>query len=119
MFEFAKKGLYIGLGLASMTKDKADEFAKEFAKRAKVSEDEGRKFADYLKDESKKAEKDLKKNVEKIVEKTVGKMPCMKKIDALEERIAELEAALKTCCADKAGSDCCADSGKSPEASDQ
>ena len=74
MFEFAKRGLYVGLGLANMTKEKVESFAQEFAKQAKLSEEEGKKFAEYLQAESKKASAELKQNVDKLVEAAVNKL---------------------------------------------
>lgn len=93
MFEFAKKGLYVTLGLASATKERIDTFAKEFAKRAKLSEKEGRKLAEYLHSESKKAHKSLKENVDSMVQKAVNRMPLKSRLDRLEARVAALEAA--------------------------
>jgi len=93
MFEFAKKGWYIGLGLASMTREKAEAFAKDFAQRAKLSEEEGRRFADYLQDESRKARENLRENVESLVHSTMRRMPYRSRIETLEKRVAALEAA--------------------------
>jgi polyhydroxyalkanoate synthesis regulator phasin len=100
MFEFAKKGFFVGLGLASMTKDRAEAFAKEFANSAKMTEEEGRKFADYIQKESKKAQKDLKQTIDKVVEKATSKMASKKRLNELEARIARLEDAFSKCCAD-------------------
>ena len=93
MFEFAKKGFYVGLGLATMTKEKVEEYAKEVSKRAKLSEDEGHKFADYLHGESKKARESLKDNVDSLVQSAVKRLHCVHKIDELEKRIIALESA--------------------------
>ena len=94
MFEFAKRGLYVGLGLANLTKEKVESFAEEFAKQAKLSEEEGKKFAEYLQTESKKASAELKQNVDNLVEAAVNKLPCNRVISRLEARIAALEKAV-------------------------
>ena len=106
MFELAKKGFYMGLGLAGMTKDKAEAFARGFAQKANLTEDEGKKFADYIHEESQKAQDNLKSTVENMVRKTTSKMPCMKRIDELEARLARIEAHFNTCCGDD-GNDAC------------
>lgn len=92
MFEFAKKSLYMGLGLATMTKDRIESFAKDAAKYTKMTEDEGRKFAKFLQEESEKARADLESNVEGMVDKALKRTPCMKRIEKLEARIEALEA---------------------------
>ncbi|MBN2448964.1 MAG: hypothetical protein JXR77_01160 [Lentisphaeria bacterium] len=102
MFEFAKKGIYVGLGLASFTKEKAEAFAKEFAKRAKVSEDEGRRFAEYLSAESRKAQKGLRESVETMVQKAVDRVPFKRRLEALEARVALLEQLALDLCPEKA-----------------
>ena len=99
MLEFAKKGFFIGLGLASMTKDKAEAFAKEFAKSAKMTEDEGRKFAEYISGESKKAQKNLKETIENMVAKATSRMATRKQLEELQTRIEHLEELVKACCA--------------------
>ena len=102
MFAFAKKGFYVGLGLASFTKEKAEAFAKEFAKRAELSEEEGRSFANYLKDESGKAQTALRETVESMVQKTVQRLPFKRRIAALELRLAKLEHLALTYCPQEA-----------------
>jgi polyhydroxyalkanoate synthesis regulator phasin len=93
MREFFSKSMYIGLGLANMTKEKIENFAKEIAKQSEMSETEGHKFVEYLQGESQKARTELNKTVEGVVQAAIKRMPCMAKISALEERVAALEAA--------------------------
>lgn len=92
MFDLVKKGMYIGLGLASMTKDKIEAVAKDVAEKAKLSEEDGRKFAAELEDEAKKAQEQLRNTVEGMVQAVMKKMPCDKKFNAVEQRLAALEA---------------------------
>jgi len=108
MFDFARKGFYLGLGLANATKEKIESFAKEFAKEAKLTEEEGRKLANFLHGESKKAGESLKETVDGLVEAAVKRMPCRRGIKELEARIAALEEAVgitppepKCCCSDE------------------
>ena len=94
MLNFARRGLYVGLGLANATKEKIESFAKEFSKEAKLTEEEGRKLAKLLHGESKKASDGLKDTVEGLVEAAVKRMPCRRGVKELEARVAVLEAAL-------------------------
>ena len=94
MFDFARKGLYVGLGLANATKEKIESFAREFAKEAKLTEDEGRKLAQFLHRESKKAGEGLKETVDGLVEAAVKRMPCRRGMKEMEARIAALEMAV-------------------------
>ena len=93
MLELMKKSLYVGLGLAALTKETLQTVGKEMAKSAKLSEEEGRKLTQYLEEESKKARESLKATVDKIVESAVAKLPCVTKIEDLEKRLAALEKA--------------------------
>jgi polyhydroxyalkanoate synthesis regulator phasin len=94
MKDFFRKTLYVGLGLANMTKEKVESAAKEIAKSAKLSEEEGRKLAEYLSEESHKAQEKMSANVKKMVDQTTKHFPTRKRIDALEARIEKLEKKL-------------------------
>ena len=93
MIEMMKKSLHVGLGLAALTKETVERVAKELAKSAKMSEDEGRKLAEYLQDESQKARDNLMATVDRMVESALSRLPAIKKIEELEKRVAELEKA--------------------------
>jgi len=94
MLDLVKKGVYIGLGLASLTKEKVETIASEMAKSAKLSETEGRRLAEYLQEEAQKSRESLKHTVEGMVASALTKVPCASKIEELEKRLAALEAAL-------------------------
>ncbi len=66
-----KKGLLIGVGLASFAKDKADKFAKELVKKGHINEKEGRKLVKNIIGEADKSRKRISKFVEKEVNKVV------------------------------------------------
>ena len=94
MLDFAKKSLYVGLGLATMTKEKLEAFAKEAADYAKLSEEEGRKLAEFLQTEAKKARENLRENVDGLVKGAVNSLPSKGRVHRLEQRIAALEKAV-------------------------
>ncbi len=48
MIDLIKKALYTGVGLAVLTKEKAEELVHELTKQAKLSEQEGKELFDGL-----------------------------------------------------------------------
>ena len=48
MIDLIKKALYTGVGLAVLTKEKAEELVQELTKQAKLSEQEGKELFDGL-----------------------------------------------------------------------
>jgi len=91
MLDIVRKTLLLGIGLAAMTKDKIEDVAKRIAEEDKLSEEEGRKLAEDLLNQSDEARKNLKKQVENFVENTLEKFPSRKDLQNLEERVAALE----------------------------
>jgi len=47
MLEWIKKGFYTSLGLGLITKEKAEELAKEMIRKGQLSEKEGHSFRNY------------------------------------------------------------------------
>jgi len=94
MMDTLKKGMHVGLGLASMTKDKVEALAKDLAANAKLSEDEGKKFAETLHQDAADARKNLMAMIDSAVEKAYAKVPCCKRFDAIDKRLAAIEAAV-------------------------
>ena len=93
MVELLKKSVYATIGIALMTRDKAEEIGKKVAEEAKLSESEGKQFVDEL---LKRAD-DTRKSFEQLVEKQVTtvlekiNIPTRKDIDELELRLRKLE----------------------------
>jgi len=97
MLELLKKTAYAGLGLAYMTQDKVREVARDLSQKAKLSEEEGRRFAEELNAKSTEARGALEARVSAAVQKVMSKMPLATKADlaALNERLGAIEEALK------------------------
>ncbi len=95
MFEFIKKAIFIGAGLASMTADKIEETVNEIVKKGDLTEKQGRELIQELKERSTKVRKELAEKIEKIVNDTLQKLniPTRKEIEELQERIERLEKA--------------------------
>lgn len=96
MLDYIQKGLLTGVGLASLTVEKADALVKELIKKGEMSEKEGKDLADDLMKKSEQAGKDLEKKMGELVHKALAKLDVAMKADvaALEKRIKDLEAQL-------------------------
>ena len=93
MLDLVRKSILLGIGLASMTKDKIEELASKIAEEDNLSKEEGRKLAEDLLKQSDEARKNLQGQVEKFVKNTLEKLdiPSHKDLQELEERLKKLE----------------------------
>jgi len=92
MFKLGRKTFLAGLGMLSLTKERANEIAQELIKKGELSQSESKEFVIDLLD---KAEKEKDKLLEKIrpeIEKSLEKMNFASKkyLDNLEKKIDEL-----------------------------
>lgn len=97
MLDLLKKTAYTGLGLAFMTQEKVREVARDLSQKAKLSEEDGRKFADELDAKAKEARDQFEDRVAKAVAAAVAKLPspCTGTLTAIEARLTAIEEALK------------------------
>jgi len=97
MFDLIKKSILTGVGLAAITKDKAEELAKDIAKAGKLSEKEGKDLTDDLLKKSEKARRDLEVQVEKLIKDTLKKMNIVTRDEflSLTKQIEKLEQVIK------------------------
>jgi len=93
MMDLIKKTLFIGMGLVSMTKQKAEAIVKPLVKKGELSEKEGREFSNELLKKSEEARKVLEKMIDEFVKRTLSKMNIPTKDDYLKlsRRIEKLE----------------------------
>jgi len=98
MLDLLKKTAYAGLGLAFMTQEKVRDVARDLSQKAKLSEDEGRRFAEELNEKAKEARDQFESRVAKAVESALAKMriPTTDNLAAIEARLAAVEEALKS-----------------------
>ncbi len=98
MYELIKKTTLTGIGVASVTKDKIEEIAKELIEKGKMSEGEGKKFVEELMTKSEEAKADMQQQIEKVVNEAIAKLnlaksseieELKKEIIALKEQLAE------------------------------
>ena len=93
MLDLLKKSVYASIGLAVMTRERAEEIGKRLAQEAKMSEGEGRQFVDELIKKSDEARASMEKMINERVEGTLKKLniPSRTELNALENRIRKLE----------------------------
>ena len=92
MFEYIKKSLLTGVGMALRSKNEIEEMAKDFAKTSKMSQEEAEKFLDQCRVRYDNAKSDLDDRIEAAIEKIMKKLdlPTRSDMDALNKRMDEL-----------------------------
>ncbi|MCF6291183.1 MAG: hypothetical protein L3J03_09360 [Desulfobacterales bacterium] len=95
MLEIFKKIAFTGMGLIFLTKEKAEEMARELVEKGKFTEQEGREFIDDLKKASEQARVDFEEKINDLVHKAVTRMNLATRddLERLEKRIEEPAAA--------------------------
>ncbi len=81
MIDLIKKAVLTGMGVASLTKDKIDEFSRELIEKGKLTEQEGEKFVQEMRKRAEESRDALKLQTDKIVEATLDKMQLAKAAD--------------------------------------
>lgn len=96
MVDLIKKAFYTGVGLAVLTKDKAEEMVKEIAQQAKLSESEGKELMDSLMKHSDQAREDFQAKVDEAVQGVVKRLnlASREEVSALQAKVDELSAKL-------------------------
>lgn len=97
MIDIVKKAVLTGIGVASLTTDKIEEFSREFIEKSKMSEQEGLRFVQDMVKRGKESQEALKKQTESVVKDVLDKMNLAKseEVVALKEEIAGLKEELE------------------------
>jgi polyhydroxyalkanoate synthesis regulator phasin len=92
MVDLIKKAIYTGVGLAVLTKEKAEELVKELSQQAKLSEQEGKELFDSLLKQSEHARNDLQTKLDDTVLAVVNRLNLATKdeVASLKAKIEEL-----------------------------
>jgi len=92
MSDIIKKTILAGLGVLSLSREKAEEITKDLVKRGEVAKTEEAKFVKDLMEKAEKSRVEVEKKIEKVVEKTLAKLniPTRKELDALEKKVNKL-----------------------------
>jgi len=95
MVELLKKSIYATVGIALMTREKAEEIAKRVASEARLSETEGKQFVDELLKRADETRSSLERFVANQVETALGRlnMPTRREVDDIDLRLRKIEAA--------------------------
>ena len=96
MSDLIKKTILTGLGIASLTKEKAENLVKDLIKEGEVSEGEGSKLVKELLEKVEDNKKTMEKKIGKTVCDALKKMniPSRKDITSLNSKIDKLEKKL-------------------------
>jgi polyhydroxyalkanoate synthesis regulator phasin len=94
MVELIKKAIYTGLGLAVLTKEKAEELVRELSQQAKLSEQEGKELFDSLLKQSEQARTDFQSTVNDAVVAAVNRLHLATKdeVASLRSEVASLKS---------------------------
>jgi polyhydroxyalkanoate synthesis regulator phasin len=94
MVDLIKKAFYTGIGLAVLTKDKAEEMIKDIAQQAKLSEHEGKELMDSLMKQSDQARQDFQSKLDEAVVAVVNRLHLASKdeVASLRAKVDELSA---------------------------
>ncbi|MCK5594063.1 MAG: phasin family protein [Candidatus Aenigmarchaeota archaeon] len=97
VYNIARKVGLFGIGVAAITKDKADALVKDLIKKGDLNKDEGKKLVAEIVEKSKKSTKDLETTVNRQVKDLLNKtdVATKKEIKVLEAKIKKLEADMK------------------------
>lgn len=96
MFDYIKKSLLTGVGMALRSKNEIEELAKEFASSSKMDQEEAKAFLDECRQKYEDAKSNLDAKIEDAMEKLMKKLdlPTRSDIDALNKRVDELSQKL-------------------------
>jgi polyhydroxyalkanoate synthesis regulator phasin len=89
MIDLLKKAVLTGLGVASLTKEKIEEFGREMMDKGKLSEQEGEKFVLEMQKRAEESREALKNQTDKMVEAALNRMQLARAAD-LEKLQAEI-----------------------------
>ena len=94
MVDLIKKALYTGVGLAVLTKEKAEELVKDLTQQAKLSEQEGKELFDGLLKQSEQARNDFQAKVDEAVLTVVKRLNLATKdeVESLKAKVEELSS---------------------------
>jgi polyhydroxyalkanoate synthesis regulator phasin len=94
MVDLIKKALFTGVGLAVLTKEKAEELVKDLTQQAKLSEQEGKELFEGLLKQSEQARNDFQAKVDEAVLTVVKRLNLATKdeVESLRAKVEELSS---------------------------
>lgn len=98
MIDLIKKAVLTGVGIASLTRDKIEDLAKELIDKGKMSEQEGEKLVQEMLSRADESRQTLKTQTESLVKSTIDKMQLarVEDIELLKAEIGRLREEIET-----------------------
>ena len=98
MLDLTRKAILTSIGLGWIDKDKIDEAVQKIREENKLTEEESRKLAKELLDQSEEARKNIEEEVKGMVADTMKNLniPSRKDFEDLKARIEKLEDQMDT-----------------------
>ena len=102
MFELVKKTLFLGFGLATLTKDKLEDLGREVARQAQLNEAKAKEFQLELNSRAEQSRQALAAEIDRRVDQAFAKVGVARskhttdiaaRLEALERAVAELPTA--------------------------
>ena len=102
MLELVKNSLFLGFGLATLTKEKLEDLGREVARQAKLSESKARELQSDLTNRAEQARQALGAEIDRRVDQAFAKVGVARskhttdiaaRLEALERAVAELPKA--------------------------
>lgn len=92
MSDLIKNVVLTGLGVLSLTREKAENLAKDLIRKGELSETEEAKFVKDLMKKAEKAGGEIEEKIEKTVGKTLKKLniPTRKDLDEIKQKLDKL-----------------------------
>lgn len=92
MIDLIKKTVLTGIGVASLTREKMEDFSKELIAKGKMTEQEGEKFVNEMISRAEDSQEALKAQTESLVKNAMEKMHLVqaKDINLLKSEIKKL-----------------------------
>ena len=92
MSDIIKNAVLAGLGIVSLTYEKAEDLAKDLIRKGELAETEEAKFIKDLMGKAEKYSVEAEKKIEKTVEKTLKKLnvPSRKDLDEIKDKLDKL-----------------------------
>ncbi len=89
MIDLIKKAVLTGMGVASLTKEKIDDFSRELIDKGKLSEQEGEKIVLEMRKRVEESKEALVNQTDKVVEATLNRMQ-LARVSDLEKLQSEV-----------------------------
>jgi polyhydroxyalkanoate synthesis regulator phasin len=96
LMELFKKTMITGIGMALTAKDEVEDWAKEAEKRLSMTEEEGKKFLEDVRNRYEASQTKFEERVERTVKDLLKKMDIVtsEELKALRKEIWELKQAM-------------------------